>query len=370
VSSLQRAPDSLDLEPQAHPHAPAVDFVPKEVAPPAEPGKPTRAPLAVERWNADAGNGTLAGPIVLGHQLLLATLPAEVRSYSLQRGNPIWKAELGSAVAGQPRAAGDLVVAATQGPKGKLYAIRSADGTKKWEAAVGDIVASPTVFGEVAAVTELTGGVSAWRVSDGSESWRTAFNDQFLGSGTAWGGFVYLPGVSGTIYRLEAARGARMGKLQLDGRIRADLLLVDSASDPLLIAPVVDGSLAAFTPDLELIWRAEVPGPLLAPPTAAGELLVAFTGSGRAIALELSNQQARWEKEFPSPFRAPAAYDPESGLLGAADIAGTLWFIDGTTGEVRDRVQLNGPVRGTPLFTSEGLAVATERGRLSLYRLP
>jgi hypothetical protein len=189
---------------------------------------------------------------------------------------PAWTfAGFSSPLAGDPAAAGETLVAASQ--DGRLVAIRTGDGTAAWAADLGEpLSVGPAVFGARVVQAARSGRLAAFAAADGAPSWTTD-----LGGEPAWA---------------PRAVGGRL----LAGTAGGDLIALDPATGA------------------ELARRA-LPGRAVAPPEPAPGALVVGTEQGFILALEESTLEVRWRHAARHPITSPALYHDGRVYVAAAD---------------------------------------------------
>jgi len=116
----------------------------------------------------------------------------------------------------------------------------------------------------------------------------------------------------------------------------------------------------------EVLWRSRIDGAVRAGPLLDEDRLYVATEAqpdGRVYAIRLRDGKALWRTRIGSVV-APLAFDGDALYAGTED--GAVVRLDPEQGAVRWRRALNGAVRGGPVPTPHGLAVATTADTLYL----
>ena len=116
----------------------------------------------------------------------------------------------------------------------------------------------------------------------------------------------------------------------------------------------------------EVLWRSRLDGTVRAGPLLDEDRLYVATEAqpdGRVYAIRLRDGKALWRTRIGSVV-APLAFDGDALYAGTED--GAVVRLDPEQGAVRWRRALNGAVRGGPVPTPHGLAVATTADTLYL----
>ena len=186
--------------------------------------------------------GTIGGALVAdGEQVLAADVTGRVTAWGMAKGGYRWFYEMDAPLAGAPAVLEDTVLLASV--DGHLYALDRARGVLRWRVHVGSrLSAAPAIGNGLVVVALETGGLVAIDAVKGKLAWRAP-----LTATPATPAFVGAHVVVGT----------------------------------------PDNALQAFDAATgEATWRVSTPGPVLAPPLAYNEGILAVTTEGVALFLQ------------------------------------------------------------------------------------
>lgn len=276
-------------------------------------------------------------PIVDGEVVYYATFDAGVFALNKSDGRPIWpvpgetnRGEIDGDIAGGLALGDGVLFFGTT--EGKLYAWDAATGEPAagWEKPLsfdGGIWATPVVIGETVYVATMRGDVEALSTANGERLWAAPFNSPGalpalydIGEGR-----LFAPGVNRHAYVIDAATG------QLVSDYRAD--------DWLWAAPAVVDS-HVFIGD--------------------------FGGSVYGLDITRNPSGELWPAASVDGERVKAGAAVVGGTLVVADRKPVVTFIDTGTGEVLNRVPLEGvgTVRADVVAVDGSAYILTTKGRL------
>lgn len=318
---------------------------------------------------------------------------------------PLWHTEVGRAVRGSP-ALGEAVVVIGTADR-NLVLMDRASGEILWKSRVDGTIRGGPLLDEdrlyVATESEADGRVYAIRLRDGKVFWKTHVGSvvaplAFDGDG------LYAVTEGGSVTRIDPERGRVEWRRPLRaGAIRAGAvptpygLVVATTSDTLFLLDRGTGVVRA---------RLATPGTILATPATDGRTLYFATMSGHVVALDLAAWSIKWDRPGgDAVYGAPAlvgdtlyvlarngrlwivpADAPDraashaleivalagptplaSGIL-VGSVSGEVLLVDRTTGAIRWRAQVVGPIEEPPLVRDRQVVVVAGRGNIHSYR--
>ena len=166
------------------------------------------------------------------------------------------------------------------------------------------------------------------------------------------GNVVYAANAAGEITGFDAMKGGAVAKFTAGQRISGGV----GAGGGLVFAGTTRGEVLAFEPQGKAVWKAQLTGEVLAPPSAQDGVVVARSGDGRIYGLDTATGKRRWV--YQRPTQVPLTVRTHAGLL----IDRGAVFAGFAGGRLVALVLANGNVAW------EGI-VATPRGATELERV-
>lgn len=253
-------------------------------------------------------------------------------------------------------------------------AFEDSDGTMVLELAKRPLWSSPSGAATEAApvawkdrvfVVDRDGVVRSLSLEDGTELGRleTGLLGGFAGTPTVRGDRLYLAGVDGVAYVVDAASLAILKTIELPGAVRTSLLATAKG------VVVVDerGTVHLIDPDGEDVWSRDV-GSVVVDPAATEDRVVVVTLDGQLLVLSLDDGEELRRTRIPGQPRwsAPVVAD---GRAYVSTDAGGLTGIDLATGEVTWEAGIEEVLVGRPAVAGEVVAVPTASGRVLVTSL-
>jgi outer membrane protein assembly factor BamB len=342
------------------------------------------APPLTRRWTARL-DGAVGYPVIGdGKAFIVTTFPLprgpRVVALSLRDGRRLWSRELGAPSLPSSAAlaydAGRLIVTRNvyggDPEEGAMLALSAENGDALWE--TDDLTlfeaVPPVVVDGVVYLSETgggAGGVSAWRVSDGTSLWRVSTHQGGGGSAAVAGDTVFTQiGCPPEVFRVrrdgtplvptssDCTSGGGGTPVVSDSRV----LLWGSDSDSGVFDAATGARLGSLHSDyapavghgLMLLVEAHTPGE----PVFRGHTLIARRMDGRVA----------WR------FRGDGYLDSAPLIAGrwafVGSGSGRLYALDARTGRVRSRTDAGASVL-SHLAAGEGLLLVPARGRLVAF---
>lgn len=150
---------------------------------------------------------------------------------------------------------------------------------------------------------------------------------------TISGNTVWVAGASGQIAGFAANTGAVSSRFEAGQRISSGV----GASATHVAVGTARGELLTFSNTGKLLWKAQVPGEILAPPAIAGDLVVARSGNGTIYAFDAASGKRRWVYQRATPtlsVRNHAGVVIQKNVVIAGFAGGRLAAVATTNGAV------------------------------------
>lgn len=145
------------------------------------------------------------------------------------------------------------------------------------------------------------------------------------------GNTVWATGASGQIAAFVANTGAVTTRFEAGQRIASGV----AAGAALVAVGTARGELLAFSTTGKPLWKAQLPGEILAPPAVEGDLVVARTGDGAIYGFDATSGKRRWVYQRTTPalsVRSHAGVVIQQGLIIAGFPGGRLVAISVASG--------------------------------------
>jgi outer membrane protein assembly factor BamB len=145
------------------------------------------------------------------------------------------------------------------------------------------------------------------------------------------GNTVWVTGSSGQIAAFAANTGAVTTRFEAGQRIASGV----AAGGALVAVGTVRGELLAFNSAGKALWKAQLPGEILAPPAVEGDLVVARSGDGTIYGFDAASGKRRWVYQRATPalsVRSHAGVVINRGLVIAGFPGGRLIALSAANG--------------------------------------
>ena len=164
----------------------------------------------------------------------------------------------------------------------------------------------------------------AWRSTIGAAD-KTVFFPSVSGN-TVW-----VSGASGQIAAFAANSGAVTTRFEAGQRIASGV----AASATVVAVGTARGELLAFSNTGKALWKAQLPGEILAPPAVDGDLVVVRSGDGTIYGFDATSGKRRWVYQRSTPalsVRSHAGVVIHRGLVIAGFPGGRLVAVSAANG--------------------------------------
>jgi outer membrane protein assembly factor BamB len=180
------------------------------------------------RWTFATGGAVRSSPAILGGVVYIGSTDGYLYALDERTGRLRWRYAGGSAVTASPAVAGGLVFAQTY--DGRAFALRAADGRPVWTRSLGpaarlawghesgdDYASSPAITGTRIYIGGIDGNVYALDARSGAVIWRLRTGGRIWSSPAVAGDAVYVGSLDGKLYKADAANGALRWAYATDG---------------------------------------------------------------------------------------------------------------------------------------------------------
>lgn len=201
------------------------------------------------------------------------------------------------------------------------------------------------------------GRVYAYRLETGREEWHTQF-PYSTGPIVLDDSTIYVAGETGVVVALELSSGDETWERRLGTRILGGLVMIDGQ----LIVATVDSIISLDPATGDTKNSVAIPAQVRAPAAAAGDLIVFTSPEGVIFALDLQTLDRRWSVDLGEPSFGGAVIARDT--VFATSISGKLWTIPVADPSGIASLDLNEAVRAPPVPIEGGVLVSTLAGEI------
>jgi len=263
--------------------------------------------------------------------------------------------------------------------EGKLIAVSTSDGSRLWEVpfevskqATGGfgctapsttvaIYGTPVVAGELVYVSGYNGKVYAISSSKGVKRWvypREGNLEPIVGGVAVALGKVYFGSSDGKLYTLDAATGDWEWDFQTGGKIwstpaiNGDTLFIGSFDKKLYALNAADGSKK---------WEFETGGAIASTPLVSDNTVYIGSFDRYLYAIDATDGSLKWKFMAENWFWAkPVAYN---NTIYVGNLDGKVYILNAETGKEKvDPIDLDSPISSSPVLVGKLVIITTEKG--------
>ena len=264
-----------------------------------------------------------AGATVKDGEVYVATVQGEILRLDSESGDVLWRYPqegdgLGPFYA-TPAVDDSHVYVGSY--NNRLYAFRKDTGDLEWyQVTHGPIVGGATLVDDKVLVASSDGNVYAYDSSDGSRLWQYSASDKVWSAPAVGDGLVYFGSLDHHVYAVSLEEGS-------------------------------------------LAWSYETGSGIMAQPLVVNGMVVVGSFDRNLYALDASTGDPLWKFGAENWFWAGAVTDGTT--IYAASLDKKLYALD-MRGDLRWSFEADADLVSTPAMTSDGVVLATEKGRLYL----
>lgn len=296
-----------------------------------------------------------------------------------------WRVPTGGDVISSPTVAGGVVYIGSG--DGSLYALDARTGAARWTFRTGSPVTTSAAVtdgrvyigsrdGAYYAVDALT-GKELWRYRTGPDlplPWGHESGDHWTSSPTVAKGAVVFGGGDGSVYALDAEKGALRWRARTGGRVHGSPAI---AGDRVVVGSF-DGSIDSFSLATgKEQWRFATMGDTLdsgkfgydrrsiqSSPAIAKGLVFVGARDGVLYALDLATGKERWRFDHKISWVNATAAVSDGVVYTASSDAAFIQAVDAETGKERWRANAEVPVWSSPAIAGDYLYAGDWVGRV------
>lgn len=307
---------------------------------------------AVADWPMDRGDLASTG-------VATSSLPAEIKE--------LWRRDLGEPVEATALLVGEQIIVATV--DGRLLCLSVHDGQTAWEQTFDtNFVASPTVHDGLVVIGDLDGAVRAVELATGKLVWTQQTDGEINAGAALVGDIVLVTSQDGNLYGLDRKTGERRWIYTTGDQIRCRPTVVEGRTflggcdGSLHTVLIEDGSKGAEPIALD--------GPTGSTPAVLQELAVLPTHGGNVLAFDWCEGKQLWsyaDPDHPQEYRTSAALTDEFAIVTSQNKK--VVALDRKTGEPKWTATLRRRSDSSPVVAGDDVWIAATDGRLYRFDL-
>jgi len=250
-----------------------------------------------------------------------------------------------------------------------LHAYDATNGTERWSATTGNLIASsPAVANGLVYVASGDGNLYAFNAATGAVAWSAPTGSTALSSPTIVDGIVYV-GSGANLLAFNALTGAPQWTAAVSGQINYSSPAVANGLVFIADGFFGAGNLYAFrTSDGTLAWSAPTGGGIFSSPAVANGTVYIASGDGKMYAFDAKTGVARWSKLFDQGGGEHASPAIANGVVYCASSDDHLVAFNATTGAIVWNITTGfGTASSSPAVANGVVYVGADTGKLLAY---
>jgi len=342
-------------------------------------GTPQHAPSAAEtlsadpqlRWRIHVARAARGCPAVGETVLAFGTVDRQLVLVHRPTGQVLWRAHLKGTVRGGALLARDRVFVATEAsPEAHIYAIKLRDGSVLWNVELGDAptasIAAPLALeGDTLYAATEGGLVLRLATRDGAVTWRRALPGAVRAAPVPTPEGIAVATTTDTLFVLERRSGDVLRRMGTRGTVLASPAL-GIHEDRLFVATTGGHVFAVALPALTVLWDLDAGDEIYGSPAVARDTVFVLTRNGKLWLIPAADTIGA--RALTLDIVAIAGPNPLADGVLVGGVGGEVLLVDPATGNVRWRVQADGPIEAPPLMRNGELVVVGGRGDIHTYK--
>lgn len=311
--------------------------------------------MAVETvWEADV-HAAAAPPVYESGAVIVASADKHLRAFDAESGDKLWDARVKAPLTFSPAAAAGKVYITVLHPLNKLLCFDAANGKKLWSADLDDHATAPTVV--TAGVVVGSGDFIVLYGPDGTLINKVKTED-YVDSVYDFSGGILVVYVTGEIALYDGGLLNVVARANLGGG-RSYPLFTDNG----ILFARYDGEAVMTDDNLNVAWRAALPGRVTSPPVAYGDGYVVSCLGGGINYVSENGVVEQYTSLGSNVYGSPVIIDGDVYVLTEKGVI----YVLGSGGEPEESDALKFKTSGG-LFLFDGkLWAADDEGRVRVY---
>ena len=301
-------------------------------------------------WKREFPAPVSYSPAVAGHFVYLAVGDGRILGLSAHDGETQWSSDLGNYISSSPTIHNGIVYIGSFDEK--LYALDAANGELLWEHEVnGRITSIPAVNDEIIAFVSQENLVHILDSFTGRVrlEYRTSMTN---GSVSMDGERLYVADWKGNLHSIDWTQK----EFPFERKIRT-----------IRINLFIWGFIKSFPSVKGAVWLFNRPGEhFIGTPVIANKSVYISSLTGKVFNVNQTTGELRWEYDAGVGLTEPMSATASELFIG--DTKGGLHIISTDTGELNQKVDLDGPITSSPILANGMLYVAAGKGKIYLLR--
>ena len=236
--------------------------------------------------------GAIVGtPVVTGNTLYTGSSDGKLYAIDTAYGEKRWEFDTGGKIWTSPSVEDGVIYVSNYDRK--LFAVSSTDGTLIWQTELSSSIASsPAVSGDSIYVGTFDNHLYAIDKTNGKERWSFEGGNWFWSTPVVKEGMVYAGCLDNKLYAVDTGSGKELWKFVADGPIVSEPTLTDSY---VIVASKTGEVYVLNSSKGDLVKSIHVGFPIMAPLLVEGDTLYVHAGSLCVYGIDLVSGEKIWE---------------------------------------------------------------------------
>ncbi|VTS06697.1 outer membrane protein assembly factor BamB family protein [Tuwongella immobilis] len=305
-------------------------------------------------------NGAIEGaPAIVGDTVFIASFDEHLYALNRTDGTLRWKTKLApmkapAAVHKNRVFIGDI--------DGKFYGLDATTGKRLWTYEMGaEITAGANFFGDSILIGSHDQTLYSLTL-DGKLNWKYEIDGPINGAAAVVGNKTFVAGCDSMLHMVDADKGKQLGTINLDGQAGATAAI---SGNQLFVGLMSNQVIGIDWNTQKVLWRFESERRKLPfySSAAVTDKLVILGGRDKTLyALDRNKGTIAWSFLTDDRIDASPVVVGSKVYFGNLSDDGLFYVLDLATGRELQRLELDGPVLGSPAVGPDCLIVGTESG--------
>jgi len=315
-------------------------------------------------WHVTMGRGVRGSPALGEAVVAVGTADRNLVLLDRSSGEALWRVHLDGTVRAGPLLDEDRLYVATESqPDGRVYAVRLRDGRRLWRANAGSVTAPLAFDGEAIYAGTEDGVVLRMEPERGQVQWRTSLSGAVRAGPLSTPHGLVVATTSDTLYLIDRQTGTVRSHLSLPGAV----LATPATDGRRVYLATTNGRIVAI--DLaswSVLWDRAAGDAVYGAPALVADTLFVLARDGRLWTIPVDAPDAATSHTL--DIVATAGPTPLASGVLVGSVSGEVLLVDPTSGAIRWRAQVAGPIEEPPLVRDRQVVVVAGRGNIHTYR--
>ncbi|HEX7401893.1 MAG TPA: PQQ-binding-like beta-propeller repeat protein, partial [candidate division Zixibacteria bacterium] len=329
-------------------------------------------------WKYDMGRAVKATPIVIDGKLVIGSLNKRLNFIEVSSGKEIGYYKVTSSVSTSACGDGGKVYFAWDNLKDNLYALNLQQKRVQWKERIGNVSASPVLWGNsifvgtgegTMWVLDKTSGQTVWQFGVQNSIFSTPAcleESKVTGSDSVSldpdEKVICFGSIGGYLYALKAGNGELIWKFQAGGGIYSS----PAVDREMIFFGSVDGDLYALnSKDGSLVWRFKTEAAIYSSPAVTDSLVYIGSNDYCMYAVKSSSGEVSWKFKTEGLVHSSPIAVGDKLFFGSFD--GNFYVLNRFTGKLLWRYQTEGMISASPAYYDGKIYIGSEDGYLYCF---